>query len=798
MTLIQRWNESKDPEAFTEIIHRYAGLVYGACLRVLRNADDAEDVAQECFMRLGKAPVQVTTSFAGWLHTMATRRAINRLRSNTRRNARERDYAVTQPTTSDAAWDDVQHLIDEAVAGLPDKLRIPLVEHYLLGRTMESIGEEIGVTRQAVSRRVQKGVDKIRVELRSKGVPVSPAVLAGGFMEFGKASPSAELLKGLLNSAVGGIDAGTLEQVAATKTSAAVFSSLAIAVVAALVAVGAYSLWFAGPSSQPLPPPTSADEILPVALQTDVETNSLDTAEEEAIQPVTAPVEKQNVQLVSVVEEEPKRRGLSGIVVLKDTEEPIAGVEVELLEPLKGWGYPLAAKFVTGPDGTFEFPEVDLKSGFILRLGWPYRYKEEPFTRTLPADWTKDYYILEAHEHGAVTGYVQFPDGTPASGAGILRSVPFMDGNSYGMATSDDNGRFGFAHDGGTWRLTASGTMGIESESVVLGLRQGDTVEQVFVLPHSAAIHLTVTKPDGNPPDFIRETTVHHMEDDRRLHTSFGPHPRNDVFTLPLLPAGAYTITVKVNGFESAVIGPIVIPESLKDQYVSVTLDPKTEEVKPENYPAAMARQPQSEEPSTVKVSVRIQDGFGYPLETLGTFMYSLDEWGNPSESSGAGELHPESSRFSPGTYWLFAVREGYPADIQLVHISEQSNAIMFTLGEGGTIYGTVLQASKKKLAVLPLEIWELIGKPSGIGQIDRSRRGIGTALAQGAQADEDGSFALPYLPEGWYVVMSDSAVSAPVEVRAGHETGPIHLAPATLPAADGSQSISIQNVTLD
>ena len=127
---------------------------------------------------------------------------------------------------SDTAWDDVQHLIDQAIAGLPDELRVPVVEHYLMGQTLQSVGEEIGISRQAVSRRIQKGVDRIRAELRDKGVPVAPVVLAGGFSEMAKSQPSPGLQKGLLNSAVGGIDADTLVQVATTKTIAVDFTGL--------------------------------------------------------------------------------------------------------------------------------------------------------------------------------------------------------------------------------------------------------------------------------------------------------------------------------------------------------------------------------------------------------------------------------------------------------------------------------------------------------------------------------------------------------------------------------------------
>ena len=94
-----------------------------------------------------------------WLHTTATRRAINQLRSDSRRAARENSYVEAQPKESDTAWDDVQHFIDDAIHGFPEDLRIPLVEQYLLGRTLSSIGEENGISRRAVSWRIQKGVD---------------------------------------------------------------------------------------------------------------------------------------------------------------------------------------------------------------------------------------------------------------------------------------------------------------------------------------------------------------------------------------------------------------------------------------------------------------------------------------------------------------------------------------------------------------------------------------------------------------------------------------------------------------
>src|ERR1043165_9662227 len=62
-----------DEEAFTQIVERYAGLVFCVCNRVLGDRARAEDVAQETFFRLLKSRSGISQSLGGWLHRAATR-----------------------------------------------------------------------------------------------------------------------------------------------------------------------------------------------------------------------------------------------------------------------------------------------------------------------------------------------------------------------------------------------------------------------------------------------------------------------------------------------------------------------------------------------------------------------------------------------------------------------------------------------------------------------------------------------------------------------------------------------------
>jgi RNA polymerase sigma-70 factor (ECF subfamily) len=73
--LIERWAAERDPEAFRELVNRYAELVYSAARRVLGNSADAEDVAQECFVKLCRLR-EPTRNLPAWLHRVATRGAM--------------------------------------------------------------------------------------------------------------------------------------------------------------------------------------------------------------------------------------------------------------------------------------------------------------------------------------------------------------------------------------------------------------------------------------------------------------------------------------------------------------------------------------------------------------------------------------------------------------------------------------------------------------------------------------------------------------------------------------------------
>lgn len=200
--LLRRWVTRRDPEAFGEIVSRHSGMVFGVCRRMLRDGSAAQDVTQECFVRLLQSPAQPGTCLAAWLHTVATRRCLDVLRSERRRRAREERYAAEAASSTELPWEAIESVVDEAIAELPERLREPVVAHYLEGLTHEAIAVRLGVARRTVSHRIQAGLERLGKSLRERGFAVSAGVMGAQLSEKAIQQAPAELIARLAKLAL--------------------------------------------------------------------------------------------------------------------------------------------------------------------------------------------------------------------------------------------------------------------------------------------------------------------------------------------------------------------------------------------------------------------------------------------------------------------------------------------------------------------------------------------------------------------------------------------------------------------
>lgn len=178
--LLTHWTTTGNPDAFSALVQRYAPLVFSAAARVLGNPTEAEDVTQECFLELAQRPPAIKTTLAGWLHRLATHRALNHARGENRRRDREQAYAEAQERSlvTTESWDDISAHIDEAVDGLKPGVREAIILRFYRGMSPEEIAKTLRIAPRTVRHRQQQGIEAIRGALRKRGILVAAGFLA--------------------------------------------------------------------------------------------------------------------------------------------------------------------------------------------------------------------------------------------------------------------------------------------------------------------------------------------------------------------------------------------------------------------------------------------------------------------------------------------------------------------------------------------------------------------------------------------------------------------------------------------
>src|SRR5689334_7538798 len=92
--------QSGDTGAFRELVDRHRARAYTLALRILRSPSDAEEVAQDAFVRVWTALLgfRGESSFGTWLYRIVARRAFDRAQVLKHRRARERqDERLPEP-----------------------------------------------------------------------------------------------------------------------------------------------------------------------------------------------------------------------------------------------------------------------------------------------------------------------------------------------------------------------------------------------------------------------------------------------------------------------------------------------------------------------------------------------------------------------------------------------------------------------------------------------------------------------------------------------------------------------------
>jgi RNA polymerase sigma-70 factor, ECF subfamily len=169
--LIERCQQG-DRAAFEELVRLTHRRVYSLAFRLVNDRSDAEDVAQEAYLRMfrGLGGFRKEAAFETWMHRIVVNCAMTHLR----RRGRFGDLLRDEERADQPVPDRAQELtvdrdeLSRGLAALPEGQRVALLLKDVYGLSVREIATELGIEEGAVKVRVHRARRKLK-ELLENG-----------------------------------------------------------------------------------------------------------------------------------------------------------------------------------------------------------------------------------------------------------------------------------------------------------------------------------------------------------------------------------------------------------------------------------------------------------------------------------------------------------------------------------------------------------------------------------------------------------------------------------------------------
>jgi RNA polymerase sigma-70 factor (ECF subfamily) len=171
--IIASYRDSGDPGLLGVLFERYAHLVFGVCMKYLKNEEDSKDAMMQVFESLGDDLRKYRIrSFPPWLHSVAKNHCLMQLRKrrllvNDEHGYRQAEATLlTMPDGMHFMEEEVQetHLrnLERAMASLGTEQRQCIRLFYLEERSYQEVSDATGYDLKQVKSYIQNGKRNLR------------------------------------------------------------------------------------------------------------------------------------------------------------------------------------------------------------------------------------------------------------------------------------------------------------------------------------------------------------------------------------------------------------------------------------------------------------------------------------------------------------------------------------------------------------------------------------------------------------------------------------------------------------
>jgi RNA polymerase sigma factor (sigma-70 family) len=172
--------------AFSSLVSRHGPMVLGVCRRMIGDAHLADDAFQAVFLILARKArsVRVDDSLGRWLYGVSVRVASRARAMAATERVRLRkldgiDKAGAPDQSTAGERDDLRAVIDEEIARLPVRYRVPVVLCYLEGMTGEQAARKLRCPVGTLESRLHRARERLRTSLTRRGLAPTAGVVGG-------------------------------------------------------------------------------------------------------------------------------------------------------------------------------------------------------------------------------------------------------------------------------------------------------------------------------------------------------------------------------------------------------------------------------------------------------------------------------------------------------------------------------------------------------------------------------------------------------------------------------------------
>ncbi|HET9506740.1 MAG TPA: sigma-70 family RNA polymerase sigma factor [Gaiellaceae bacterium] len=163
-----------DEAAWSELVERYSRYVYAIAVQAFRlSATDADDVFQECFVRVYERleTLRDDGAFRPWLAQLTRRVCIDRLRAGAR------DAELDGEALAEEASDELYRLeealaVRDALARLPETCREILDRFFARDESYRAIGAALDLPAGTIASRISRCLGRLREQLEGR-IPIA-------------------------------------------------------------------------------------------------------------------------------------------------------------------------------------------------------------------------------------------------------------------------------------------------------------------------------------------------------------------------------------------------------------------------------------------------------------------------------------------------------------------------------------------------------------------------------------------------------------------------------------------------